>query len=242
MFFVLSGHPLFRNQHGKEELAPGDFVFCPEGRAGLHTFSNPTEEPARILAISAGASRTSSPTRTWICMGGDSRSRSRATRERRRPRHHRSLRDSDRVIARPDRRSPEAKGPRESASSLTRLDRGQSTTSSSARPRLRCRGGGLLPVQLRQQGGSAAAGSARTGHRASGVRMWGIDADEPHRDALAAGDLVLVYLAAPEREFIGRASLPQRFMIGRRPRQGFPGDSRAGCCWLRSRNGIRPCR
>ena len=36
------------------ELAPGDFVFCPEGRAGLHTFSNPTEEPAQILAISAG--------------------------------------------------------------------------------------------------------------------------------------------------------------------------------------------
>jgi hypothetical protein len=39
------------------------------------------------------------------------------------------------------------------------------------------------------------------------VKMWGIDADEPHRDALAAGDLVLVYLAAPEREFIGRAEL-----------------------------------
>ncbi len=61
MFFVLRGRPVFRNQHGEEELAPGDFVFCPEGRAGLHTFSNPTEEPAQILAISAGASRTSSP-------------------------------------------------------------------------------------------------------------------------------------------------------------------------------------
>ena len=46
MFFVLSGRPVFRNQHGEEELAPGDFVFCPEGRAGLHAFSNPTEEPA----------------------------------------------------------------------------------------------------------------------------------------------------------------------------------------------------
>jgi len=51
----LSGRPLFRNQRGKEELTPGDFVFCPEGRAGLHTFSNPTEERARILAISAGS-------------------------------------------------------------------------------------------------------------------------------------------------------------------------------------------
>jgi hypothetical protein len=39
------------------------------------------------------------------------------------------------------------------------------------------------------------------------VRMWGVDADEPHRDALASGDLVLIYLGAPEREFIGRAEL-----------------------------------
>jgi len=55
MFFVLSGRPLLRTQTGKEQLASGDFVFCPEGRAGLHTFSNPTDEPARILAISAGS-------------------------------------------------------------------------------------------------------------------------------------------------------------------------------------------
>ena len=54
MFFVLSGRPRFRNQRGKEEMAPGEFVFCPEGRAGLHAFSNLGEEPARILAISAG--------------------------------------------------------------------------------------------------------------------------------------------------------------------------------------------
>ena len=39
------------------------------------------------------------------------------------------------------------------------------------------------------------------------VRMWGVDADERHRNALAAGDLVLVYLGAPERKFIGRAEL-----------------------------------
>jgi uncharacterized cupin superfamily protein len=55
IFFVLSGAPLFRNQHRIEELALGDFVSCPEGRAGLHTFSNPTDEPVRILAISAGS-------------------------------------------------------------------------------------------------------------------------------------------------------------------------------------------
>ena len=54
MFFVLSGRPSFRNRDGEDVLAPGDVVFCPEGRAGLHAFSNPTDEPAQILAISAG--------------------------------------------------------------------------------------------------------------------------------------------------------------------------------------------
>ena len=42
---------------------------------------------------------------------------------------------------------------------------------------------------------------------AMGVRMWGVDPDEPHRDALAPGDLVLIYLGAPERVFIGSAEL-----------------------------------
>ena len=55
MFFVLSGRPSFRNRDGGETLAPGDFVFCPEGRAGLHAFANPTDEPVRLLAISAGS-------------------------------------------------------------------------------------------------------------------------------------------------------------------------------------------
>jgi uncharacterized cupin superfamily protein len=54
MFFVLSGRPVFRGLRGSEELAPGDFVFCPEGRAGLHAFANPTDEPVRLLAMSAG--------------------------------------------------------------------------------------------------------------------------------------------------------------------------------------------
>jgi hypothetical protein len=39
------------------------------------------------------------------------------------------------------------------------------------------------------------------------ARMWGVGAEEPHRDALAPGDFALVYLAAPERKFIGRAEL-----------------------------------
>ena len=56
MFFVLSGRPVFRTPEGEEELAPGDFVFCPEGRAGLHAYRNPHDEPARILAMSTGSS------------------------------------------------------------------------------------------------------------------------------------------------------------------------------------------
>jgi uncharacterized cupin superfamily protein len=55
VFFVLRGRPVFRNQHGTETLAPGDVVSCPEGRAGMHTFSNPAAEPAEILALSAGS-------------------------------------------------------------------------------------------------------------------------------------------------------------------------------------------
>ena len=54
MFFVLSGRVVVRSLEGEEELAAGDFLFCPEGRAGAHAFSNPYEERARILAMSAG--------------------------------------------------------------------------------------------------------------------------------------------------------------------------------------------
>ena len=61
------------------------------------------------------------------------------------------------------------------------------------------------------------------------VKMWGVDEDEPHRDALAAGDLALFYLGAPEREFIGRAELasaahdwaPSEAKV-------YPGDSPGG--------------
>ena len=39
------------------------------------------------------------------------------------------------------------------------------------------------------------------------AKMWGIGGDEKHRDALAIADLVLIYPAPPEREFIGQAEL-----------------------------------
>ena len=52
MFFVLNGTPTVRTPDGEEQLAPGDVVYFPEGPEGLHTFSNPSGEPARVLAIS----------------------------------------------------------------------------------------------------------------------------------------------------------------------------------------------
>jgi hypothetical protein len=68
---------------------------------------------------------------------------------------------------------------------------------------------GVAHYLLNSVNGDAANGSALRELAAAllRVRMWGIDADEPHRDALAPGDLVLIYLGAPERVFIGRAEL-----------------------------------
>jgi hypothetical protein len=59
--------------------------------------------------------------------------------------------------------------------------------------------------------------------------MWGIDAAEPHRSALAAGDLILIYLGAPEREFIGRAELASAVDDWTPSEaQVYPGDSPSG--------------
>jgi len=57
--------------------------------------------------------------------------------------------------------------------------------------------------------GDAATGRAQREQAAEflRLRMWGIDAGERHRDALTAGDLILIYLGAPRRTFIGRAEL-----------------------------------
>jgi hypothetical protein len=61
------------------------------------------------------------------------------------------------------------------------------------------------------------------------VGLWGVDADEPHRAALAAGDLVLVYLGAPEREFIGRAELVSAVHDWTPSEaKAYPGDSPSG--------------
>jgi hypothetical protein len=43
------------------------------------------------------------------------------------------------------------------------------------------------------------------------VGMWGIEAGEQHRGALLSGDLVLIYLAAPAQDFVGRAAVASAF-------------------------------
>jgi uncharacterized cupin superfamily protein len=53
MFFVLSGTPTVRTPEGEEQLSPGDVLYFPEGPEGLHTFSNPSDEPARMIAVSS---------------------------------------------------------------------------------------------------------------------------------------------------------------------------------------------
>jgi uncharacterized cupin superfamily protein len=55
LFVVLSGRPTLRTGSDEEELAPGDVVSMPRGIDGLHTFTNPTDELARVLAISTVA-------------------------------------------------------------------------------------------------------------------------------------------------------------------------------------------
>jgi uncharacterized cupin superfamily protein len=52
MFFVVAGTPTVRTPEGEETLAPGDVVYFPEGVDGLHDFSNPAGEPARLIGIS----------------------------------------------------------------------------------------------------------------------------------------------------------------------------------------------
>ena len=61
------------------------------------------------------------------------------------------------------------------------------------------------------------------------VRMWGLSADEPHRFTLASGDLILIYLGAPDRVFVGRAELASMARDWTQAEaQVYPGDSRSG--------------
>ena len=60
------------------------------------------------------------------------------------------------------------------------------------------------------------------------VKMWGVGRDERHRDALAPGDLALIYLATPG-EFIGRAGLATAVHDWTPSEaEAYPGDSPSG--------------
>lgn len=59
--------------------------------------------------------------------------------------------------------------------------------------------------------------------------MWGIGRHERHRDALAPGDLVLIYLPAPEAAFIGRGELLTAVHDWTpTENEAYPGDSAGG--------------
>jgi hypothetical protein len=61
------------------------------------------------------------------------------------------------------------------------------------------------------------------------ARMWGIGGDERHRDALAPGDLALIYVATPEAAFIGRAELATAVHDWTPSEaEAYPGDSPSG--------------
>ncbi len=69
-------------------------------------------------------------------------------------------------------------------------------------------------------------------HRARallGARMWGVGRDERHADALVAGDLALIYLAAPAAAFIGRVELGTAVHDWTaREIEAFPGEAPGG--------------
>jgi hypothetical protein len=61
------------------------------------------------------------------------------------------------------------------------------------------------------------------------ARVWGVGAEEPHRDALAPGDVALIYLAAPEQKLIAHAELASDVREWTpSERQVYPGDFPGG--------------
>jgi hypothetical protein len=59
--------------------------------------------------------------------------------------------------------------------------------------------------------------------------MWGVDAGEPHRGALAPGDLALIYIGPPQASFVGRAELASGVRDWSPDESGvYPGDTQGG--------------
>ena len=98
MFFVLSGRPVFRNLEWHGGVGSRRLRLLPRGACGPSRVQQPLgrarPDPRDQCRGVPGCRRLPG---ARVCLGGDPRSRSRSPRERRRPRHHRSLRDPDRV-------------------------------------------------------------------------------------------------------------------------------------------------
>lgn len=61
------------------------------------------------------------------------------------------------------------------------------------------------------------------------ARMWGVDNGEPHRAALASGDVALIYVGPPLRAFIGRTELASAVRDWTPAEaQVYPGDTLGG--------------
>ena len=61
------------------------------------------------------------------------------------------------------------------------------------------------------------------------AKMWGVGRHERHCDALAPGDLALIYLPVPETEFIGRAEFATAVHDWTPSEaEAYPGDSPSG--------------
>ena len=72
-------------------------------------------------------------------------------------------------------------------------------------------------------------GGARQASALLQAKLWGVGPDERHRDALAPGDLALIYVPAPEAEFIGRVELATAVREWTPAEAAaYPGDSRSG--------------
>ena len=55
MIVVLRGTPVLRSPEGERELAEGEVVACPPGRAGAHQLINRSDRVARFLVLSSKA-------------------------------------------------------------------------------------------------------------------------------------------------------------------------------------------
>ena len=53
LLLVLDGRPTVRTPEGEREFEPGDVVFFPRGRDGLHAIENRSDAPARFFLLSS---------------------------------------------------------------------------------------------------------------------------------------------------------------------------------------------